>query len=472
MNNETGKTFTTSQLIDDFYRMQVNCHLKLEVGFARLFIKTYQLLDEIEGTWQFAPEEKWFLLATISSEKIVMHPIHLYPLALRYLESKNGRFIALTYIDGRGHALPDNAEAAVAQIESRLDKNIFDPVARGLGLSKELAPLWEAFFDLGEYTHLVIGNELQEYSKDNMVFIDIKDVNELRRTFNRITRKGRVYLRRTKLGVVHDEVLAKIDPERFQRTVPVSLPLVEVQREGVRQAAIRERAERYRSVKTVHEQLKQIVTEAPHELMRLHAEIERVTLAKMIETFKEKLASELNEKHWQAFFEQNKFILSMVFARPVELICTQFHAKASELDGTGALIGDFLFKEHGQTLAIIELKKPGTNLLHGSAYRGQNVFGPSSDLSGAITQVLFQQSELRKNWQSRSNGNKSLSSSGSDVIKCIVIVGRLPVDENKLRSFEIFRNAYKDVEIVTFDELLIKLEILEKQLAPVPDIPF
>ncbi|MNV65209.1 hypothetical protein D3C71_1578950 [compost metagenome] len=172
--------------------------------------------------------------------------------------------------------------------------------------------------------------------------------------------------------------------------------LVEVRREGTKQATARERAERRTNVQVVRNQLSSLVTEAPQELMILHAEIERVTLVKMIEAFKAKLASNLTEPHWQTFFEQNKFVLSMAFARPVELTHTQFHAKGSTLSGAGAQIGDFLFKEYGQALAIVEIKTPETELLQGVAYRGQEVFGPNSKLSGAVTQVLFQQSERKR----------------------------------------------------------------------------
>ena len=63
-----------------------------------------------------------------------------------------------------------------------------------------------------------------------------------------------------------------------------------------------------------------------------------------------------------------------------------------------------------------------------------------------------------------------------EAIKCVVIAGRLPAGEAQRRSFEVFRNACKDVEIVTFDELLDKLRLLLDHLSPASnladDIPF
>ncbi|MHC8361609.1 hypothetical protein ACYZUA_15125 [Pseudomonas sp. LS2P72] len=50
--------------------------------------------------------------------------------------------------------------------------------------------------------------------------------------------------------------------------------------------------------------------------------------------------------------------------------------------------------------------------------------------------------------------------------KCEVIAGITPVEQAKLRSFEVFRNACKDVDVVTFDELLSKLPFLLGHLSP------
>jgi hypothetical protein len=42
----------------------------------------------------------------------------------------------------------------------------------------------------------------------------------------------------------------------------------------------------------------------------------------------------------------------------------------------------------------------------------------------------------------------------------------MPPKEARRRSFEIFRNACKDVEVLTFDELLGKLQLLLQHLNP------
>jgi hypothetical protein len=439
----------------------------------KLYLRTYRLANAQARIWHAMPDKDWPLLATILPNRIITWPIHVNPHAQRYLTPKHGRFTSVIYVDDDGDELLDDAEAVARRIESRLAWPLFDPPGKGLGLNRDLDTVWQGLSRIENAEVLVISRHPELHAKDGVVSISTREVDKLRRAFNRVTTNGRKLIRQTKQGIVHDDLLTRLDAERFRRVVQVNPPLVEVRREGAKQAAVRERAERRSSVQAVRNQLGELVTEAPHELMMLHAEIERVTLAKMIEAFKAKLASSLTESHWQGFFEQNKLVLSMAFARPVELTHTQFHARGSTLTGAGAQIGDFLFKEYGQALAIVEIKTPDTALLQGTAYRGQDVFGPNSELSGAVTQVLYQQSELKQRWMTHANDNPALRQSGADVIKCVIVAGRLPTDPSRLRSFEMFRNACKNVDIVTFDELLAKLEFLGEQLTPKPEpIPF
>lgn len=477
MATSTRATATESQPFSDNDVLEASFRLEADNNGTeparKLFMRAYRLADVQTRTWHAMPEKEWPLLATILPNRIIMQPIYVNPHAQRYLTPKNGRFTTVIYVDDLGDELPDDAETAAWLIESRLDSRLFDTPGDGLGLNKDLEPLWQGLSRIQHAEILVISQQSEIQVKDGVVSIGAQEADNLRRAFNRVTTKGRKLIRQTKQCLVYDDVLARLDPERFQRVVRVSPSLVEVRREGVRQAAARERIQRRSNVQAVRKQLGELVTEAPQELMMLHAEIERVTLAKMIEEFRVKLTSKLTEPHWQKFFEQNRFVLSMAFARPVELTHTQFYAKGPTLTGVGAQIGDFLFKEYGQALAIVEIKTPETALLQGTAYRGQDVFGPTSELSGAVTQVLFQQSELRQRWMTHVHDNPVLSLSGVDVIKCVVVAGRTPTDPRKLRSFEVFRNSCKDVDIITFDELQAKLEFLEKELTPKPELdPF
>lgn len=462
-----SQTFSDQDVMEASFRLEALTEADAPV--RKLYLRTYELADAQTRTWHATPENEWPLLASITPNQIIMRPIHVNPHAQRYLSPKNGRFTTVIYADEVGTKLPDDAATAVSRIEMHLPLKLFDSPESGLGLHRDLDQVCQGLSRIPNATILVVSQHPGQYAGDGVVSVSVEELDKLRRGFNRITTNGRQLIRQSKQGLVHDDVLNRIDPERFQRTVRVAPPLVEVRREGSRQAANRERAERRSNVKAVRKQLDELVTEAPRELMMLHAEIERVTLAKMIEAFRAKLAGKLTESVWQTFFEVNKFVLSLAFARPVELAHTQFHAKGSTLTGSGAQIGDFLFKEHGQALAIVEIKTPETILMRAKAYRGEEVFGPNSELSGAVTQVLFQQSELKQRWMQHRHDTPGMQLSGADAIKCVVVAGTLPTDPIQLRSFEVFRNACKDVDVVTFDELLAKLEFLEKYLTPGPE---
>ncbi|MDF5828778.1 DUF4263 domain-containing protein [Pseudomonas aeruginosa] len=84
--------------------------------------------------------------------------------------------------------------------------------------------------------------------------------------------------------------------------------------------------------------------------------------------------------------------------------------------------------------------------------------------AGAVTQVLYQKNNIHQYWLYHKE-SPELKDSRPDAVKCVVITGMLPKDELQRRSFEVFRNSSKDVEIITFDELLAKLRLLSEHLA-------
>lgn len=462
-----SQTFNDQEVMEASFRLE--SVTEPDVLARKLYLRTYELADAETRTWHATPESEWPLLAYITPNKIIMRPIHANPHAQRYLSPKNGRFLTIIYADDVDAKLPNDAASALNYIELHLPRKLFDSPEYGLGLHRDLDQVWQGLSRIPNAAVLVVSQHPDQHAGDGIVSLNVEELDKLRRSFNRITTNGRQLIRQSKQGLVHDDVLNRIDPERFQRIVRAAPPLIEVRRERSWQAANRERAERRSNVRAVRTQLDELVTEAPRELMMLHAEIERVTLAKMIEAFRAKLAGKFTESVWQRFFEVNRFVLSLAFARPVELAHTQFHAKGSTLTASGAQIGDFLFKEHGQALAIVEIKTPETILMRAKAYRGEEVFGPNSELSGAVTQVLFQQSELKQRWMLHRHDTPGMQHSGADAIKCVVVAGTLPTDPIQLRSFEVLRNAYKDVDVVTFDELLAKLEFLKEYLGPGPE---
>ncbi|RJX74831.1 Shedu immune nuclease family protein [Pseudomonas sp. LS-2] len=436
---------------------------------VELYLQVFEKVSS--DKWRSLPEDQWHCLARIEPGWITMYPIYTNPHTQRYRSPKNGNVGCIMYSHQAARDLPDTPEDAVFYIDVSLPRKLFDSCDEGLGLVKQLTPLWRGLRFAPEVKTLVISDDSDTSISGGAVFVSEARVDECRRTCMRITRARKKNEMSAQLHWVMSQVFPTLMPSVvFEGSRPVLASETTARRAGnaIAQAAVRARRHQLREVKVGVEML---AKEAPRELFELRAEIERVTLAVMIEKFEGMLGQPLSEAHWQQFFEANLFILGMVFARPVALLHTQFHARGSMISGAGAHIGDLLFSQ-GRELAIVEIKSPSTPLMQSRPYRNSDVFGPHLQLSGAITQVLHQQGLMRTNWLSHRQ-TPMLQDLQPDTTRCVVIAGTKPPEEGRRRSFEIFRNACKDVEVVTFDELLGKLRMLAEHLAPAQtaDIP-
>ena len=109
------------------------------------------------------------------------------------------------------------------------------------------------------------------------------------------------------------------------------------------------------------------------------------------------------------------------------------------------------------------IKTGRTHLLQREPFRG-NLHAAHVDLCSAISQALDQRSELTVNFHSRA-GNRGMEGTHVGHVQCLVIAGRDPDTADKRRSLDLFRNATKDVAVVTFDELLEKLRSIHRVMS-------
>jgi hypothetical protein len=121
---------------------------------------------------------------------------------------------------------------------------------------------------------------------------------------------------------------------------------------------------------------------------------------------------------------------------------------------------DFLFSGGSASEAIlIEIKTPVTPLIQKQPYRG-NVYAPSSKLAGSVVQVADYRGSLNRELDRLNRGKKYDLAAFKP--KAVVIIGNSIElnNDKKIRSFQLFRSSLSDVEIVTFDELFLKIERL------------
>ncbi|MBA2334328.1 MAG: DUF4263 domain-containing protein [Blastocatellia bacterium] len=165
------------------------------------------------------------------------------------------------------------------------------------------------------------------------------------------------------------------------------------------------------------------------------------------------------EEKWHEFFRENSWIFSQLFAFPMVLFEDKAYVGGKTISDAGGKVADFIYKnDFSENVAIIEIKTHKKLLMDSRSYRGKDVFAISKELSGSINQVLDQRDNLQKEFHSLSSGGSRFKSFNS---KCFVLIGSISaLSSEQLRSFELFRNSNKDVEIVTFDELLQKIKAM------------
>lgn len=130
--------------------------------------------------------------------------------------------------------------------------------------------------------------------------------------------------------------------------------------------------------------------------------------------------SNADEEFWQRLLSSQAFVLEQLFHVPIVIVGTKAYVGGKAIDNKGGKVVDFLVKNNiTDTLAIIEIKTPVTNLL-GAIYRN-GVHNISKDLSGAVQQVLAYRDSLSRERDSLLN--KGILSAEILDPNCIVIIG-------------------------------------------------
>ncbi len=184
------------------------------------------------------------------------------------------------------------------------------------------------------------------------------------------------------------------------------------------------------------------------------------SLRKVVRTLKDN-AQEGNEEFWKIFLSQYSWVIAHVFCFPVVLFKGKAYVGGKTIGNAGGHIVAFLFKNRlSDEVLVVEIKTPVTPLL-GAKYRG--VYSLSGDLSGPVNQTLLFRPRLQENYRTLQEDEVRFAAFDP---KCMLIVGSMSElkDEERKRSFTLIRNDSKKFLIVTYDELLQKIEMLIRLL--------
>lgn len=175
------------------------------------------------------------------------------------------------------------------------------------------------------------------------------------------------------------------------------------------------------------------------------------------------------ESVWQRFFEKNPWIFGYGLSY-IQL--SGFNEKKLE-----QVVHGYTVSEHGKrvdallrtrgvisSLCFVEIKTHETELLQKKSYRS-GCWAPSDELSGGVSQVqgtvaLASDSIRTKLSSTDKTGNPTGEEAFNFMPKSFLVIGNLQefvgdhgVNQERYRSFELFRRNSVSPEIITFDEL-------------------
>jgi len=177
------------------------------------------------------------------------------------------------------------------------------------------------------------------------------------------------------------------------------------------------------------------------------------------------------EKVLQYFFMKNQWIFGYgLDYRFQSILQKEWQTSNTSVVGKGAEWSDFLLGDKFFT-TFVEIKTPETSLFKDTNNRA-NTWHLSTDLMDAVSQILEHKSSgqiklSHEELKIGSNGNKFYQQAYDS--KVILIIGNLVELESskndferevKKKTFELFRRDSRNIEILTYDELLTRAEFI------------
>ncbi len=177
-----------------------------------------------------------------------------------------------------------------------------------------------------------------------------------------------------------------------------------------------------------------------------------------------------DEPGWEKFFLQNQWIFGYGLRyQLLRLLQNQANYGGADYTQKGGQKGEFLMNTEGEErfTVLVEIKRPDSLFFDSNSakhpYRN-GVPGFSTEFSNAISQVQVNTNRWEVEGSRRDRDRDLLSRAGIHTIapRSILIYGNTNqlVDEDRRRSFELFRYNLRNPDIITFDELLDRAKFI------------
>lgn len=189
-----------------------------------------------------------------------------------------------------------------------------------------------------------------------------------------------------------------------------------------------------------------------------------------------------DESAWQRLLKEESWVIGQVYAQLVVFVGREVYVGGKNWRNQGGNFADFMYKSKaGNNALVVEIKTPKTPLLYtGKAseskekYRNR-IYNVHKELSGATQQVRQNVYQLSQDYPSL----RALMDNPQDPEfnnfspKKLLIIGSSTslTDEEQRKSFELYRQNLRDVDIITFDELVGRVEMLLEVMRTSADLP-
>ncbi len=157
------------------------------------------------------------------------------------------------------------------------------------------------------------------------------------------------------------------------------------------------------------------------------------------------------EEFWHNVFIENRWALTQIFTSPTVYLLSKPYCGGKNINNIGGVYSDFLYKNSlTNNLVFLEIKTPFTKLI-GPSYR-DDIYSISNDLTGAVNQIINQRNTYTTTFGP--DKEKLLHN-----IKCYIIIGKTEsLLAEQLKSLEIYKSSLNGVEIITYTELITKIQ--------------
>ncbi len=438
-------------------------------GFNEIYFVPHHDMLELARLDTTAPETHKTLLLNINITQnyIEIIPINTMGSNANFLKHKHSPIKSIV-LEGFDFEFPKNSDEIKYLLEE-LPLGFVKDFNYGLGLKKELLPLISTLDGFGIERLIIKKNKLEKAAINPVsktCVLSYAQFETIRKKLNKVIRNAQIASLEIRKAVANNTLVYFLNNEDYPQK-PIKIQdsnIAKLVAKDVENIAIDlSKSDQSITISIIEKNTKKIAKDQPTKLLKLRDNIELVTLEQMIEKYEQMLGKKLREGQWQAFFNENPFILSMVFGCPIIKVQDQASVGGRKFSGAGDKITDFLAKNSmTNNTVIIEIKTPQEPLT-GKEYR-DSVYSPSVALAGSLNQALDQKYQLQKNIASVKN-NSRLYTIETYAVLCALIIGKMPANLEKQKSFEIFRQNSRDVEIITFDELLEKLKLLHTLLS-------